>query len=83
MSIITQCSFNHCFASSPQVRQGRAWPFPDGDDLPETVKPAVLLPHDPPDPPIVFVDFDDVRDPATDEISNEVMIWRHAPDCIE
>lgn len=60
-------------ADLPVKEIHRAWPFPDGDDLPETVKPAVLLPHNPPDPPIVFVDFDDVRDPATDEISNEAI----------
>jgi len=50
----------------------RAWPFPDGEDLPEAVHPAVLLPHDPPDPPLSFVDFDDVRDPETGEVSDEV-----------
>jgi hypothetical protein len=41
------------------------WPFPDEDDLPERVKPAVLLPHDPPTPPVSFVDLDDVRNPET------------------
>lgn len=49
-----------------------AWPFPDGDDLPDDVKPAVLLPHDPPNPPITFVDFDDVRDPVTGAVPQEV-----------
>lgn len=49
-----------------------AWPFPDASDLPEQVHPAVLLPHEPPDPPVVFIDLDDVRDPATGEVPGEV-----------
>jgi hypothetical protein len=49
-----------------------AWLFPDGDDLPDRVEPAVLLPHDPPKPPIAFVDFDDVRDPETGTVPGEV-----------
>jgi len=48
-----------------------AWPFPDEDDLPERVKPAVLLPHDPPTPPVSFVDLDDVRDPETGAVPKE------------
>jgi hypothetical protein len=48
----------------------RSWPFPD-DDLPDEVIPAILLEHEP-DDPITVLDFDDVRDPATGEISDEV-----------
>lgn len=50
----------------------RSWPFPDGDTLPEAVLPAVLLQHEPPEPPVTFVDFDDVRDPETGEVPFEV-----------
>jgi hypothetical protein len=48
-----------------------SWPFPDGDDLPERMRPAVLLPHDPPTPPVTFVDLDDVRDPETGAVPSE------------
>jgi hypothetical protein len=51
----------------------RSWPFPDESDLPEAVEPAVLLPHDPPDPPLAFVDLDDVRNPNTGEVSGEAL----------
>lgn len=52
-----------------------SWPFPDTADLPEVVTPAVLLPHPPaaPDPPLVVLDFDDVRDPDSGEVSGEVL----------
>lgn len=49
-----------------------SWPFPD-NDLPETVEPAVLLPHDPPDPPILFIDFDNVRNPDSEQLTTEVV----------
>lgn len=58
-------------AELPVERIDDSWPFPE--DLPETIKPAVLLPHAPPDPPITFVDFDDVRDPDTGQTSREVV----------
>jgi hypothetical protein len=51
----------------------RSWPFPDESDLPGAVEPAVLLPHDPPDPPLAFVDLDDVRNPNTGEVSGEAL----------
>lgn len=47
--------------------------FPDVTDLPSELEPTILLPHDPPEPPIMLVDFDDVRDPDTGEISREVL----------
>jgi hypothetical protein len=59
-------------ADLPLQEIHHAWPFPDGDDLPDRVYPAVLLPHDPPNPPLTFVDFDDVRDPETGMITTEV-----------
>lgn len=59
-------------ADLPVQELHRTWPFPDEDDLPETVHPAVLLRHDPGPPPVAFVDFDDVRDPATGEVPAEV-----------
>lgn len=49
-----------------------AWPFPDGDDLPDDVLPAVLLPHETSESPLTFVDFDDVRDPDTGTVPAEV-----------
>jgi hypothetical protein len=60
-------------AELPVQEIHRTWPFPDGDDLPERVSPAVLLPHESPDPPISFVDFDDVRDPHTGAVPVEVV----------
>ncbi len=47
-------------------------PFPDASDLPERVIPAILLPHNPPKPPVMQVDFDDVRDPDTGAITPEL-----------
>lgn len=35
------------------------------------MKPAVLLPHDPPTPPVSFIDLDDVRDPETSAVPKE------------
>lgn len=49
----------------------QSWPFPDANDLPETIYPAILLPHDPPTPPVSFVDLDDVRDPGTGIVTGE------------
>lgn len=50
-------------AADLPIRQiHKTWPFPDEDDLPEQVKPTILLPekdyYD--DTPITFVDYDDV-----------------------
>lgn len=59
-------------ADLPLQEIHRAWPFPNGDDLPDRVYPAVLLPHDPPNPPLTFVDFDDVRYPETEIVTTEV-----------
>lgn len=58
-------------AEMPVEQIHESWPFPD-NDLPETVEPAVLLPHDPPDPPILFIDFDNVRDPQSGQVTREV-----------
>lgn len=44
---------------------------PTGMDR-ESILPAPLLLHDPLDPPLMQVDFDDVRDPETGEVSQEV-----------
>lgn len=49
----------------------QAWPFPNENDLPSAVLPAILLPHDPPAPPVTVVDLDDVRDPDTGHVSAE------------
>ena len=48
-----------------------AYPAPDGIDV-AAVKPAPILLHDPLNPPLMMVDFDDVRDPESGEISDEV-----------
>lgn len=58
-------------AELPVEELHRTWPFPDEEDLPEAVHPAVLLQHDP-SPPVAFVDFDDVRAPATGKVPSEV-----------
>lgn len=44
---------------------------PDGMDI-DDIMPAPLLLHDPIDPPLMQVDFDDVRDTETAEVSEEV-----------
>jgi hypothetical protein len=44
---------------------------PEGIDN-QAVKPAPMLLHDPLDPPLMLVDFDDVRDAETGEVSDEV-----------
>lgn len=52
------------------------YPFPTDDagdpDLPDRVAPTILLPHETHDPPLMLVDFDDVRDPETGRITDEV-----------
>lgn len=53
-------------------RHRGAYSTPDGIDR-DAVLPAPLLLHDPLDPPLMQVDFDDVRDPETGEVSKEVM----------
>lgn len=60
-------------AELPVEEVHRTWPFPDADNLPKHVTPAVLLPHVPPDPPLTFVDFDDVRNPETGKVPMEVV----------
>lgn len=50
-------------------------PFPSEDgepQIPDRLIPTVLLPHYPPNPPLMQVDFDDVRDPETGRVSREV-----------
>ena len=59
-------------ANLPMQEIHHVWPFPDEDDFPDRVYPAVLLQNDPPDPPLTFVDFDDVRDPDTGMVPTEV-----------
>lgn len=44
---------------------------PDAAD--ENLKIGVILPHEPPDPPLMLVDLDDVRDPETGEITEPAM----------
>jgi hypothetical protein len=44
---------------------------PSGIDI-DAVLPAPLLLHDPLDPPLMQVDFDDVRDPETGVVTDEV-----------
>lgn len=57
-------------ASLPTEEIHNTWPFPD--DLPETVKPAVLIPPTTSGNDLLFVDFDDVREPETGLVSEEV-----------
>lgn len=52
-------------------RQREQFAAPSGI-TPEDALPAPLLLHDPLDPPLMQVDFDDVRDPTTGEVSAEV-----------
>jgi len=51
-------------------RNRETYSAPDGIAVGE-VLPAPLLLHDPPEPPLMLVDLDDVRDPDTDHISDE------------
>lgn len=60
-------------AELPVEQIHASWPFPDGENLPERVPSAVLLPHKPPAPPITVIDFDDVRDPETGAVTEEVL----------
>lgn len=65
------------FASMGPESIHRNYSFPpiDGGDtahVPQKVMPTILLPHEPADPPVMQVDFDDVRNPETGTISPEV-----------
>jgi hypothetical protein len=51
-------------------RRRECYSTPDGIDSSE-VKPAPLLLHEPLDPPLMQVDFDDVRDPETGTVTAE------------
>jgi hypothetical protein len=51
-------------------RSRGAYASPDGID-PDEMLPAPILLHEPLDPPLMLVDFDDVRDPATGEVTHE------------
>ncbi|WP_436910328.1 hypothetical protein [Halosimplex marinum] len=57
-------------ASLPVGEIADTWPFPD--ETPDTVKPAVLIPPASVENDLLFVDFDDVRDPETGEVPAEV-----------
>jgi len=49
---------------------GQRWPFPpDAED--ENLKLGMLLPHQPPEPPIMQIDLDNVRCPETGRITEE------------
>lgn len=62
------------WASKTPSELHKTHPFPDGgDDLPDELAPTIMLPHEPPEPPLMLVDFDDVRDPSTGEVSREVL----------
>lgn len=61
----------HMIAELPVPAIHRSWPFPDETNLPETVTPAVLLPHNPPSQPVAVIDLDAVRNPETGRISSE------------
>lgn len=52
-------------------RNREAYSAPNGIDV-DDILPAPLLLHDPIDPPLMQVDFDDVRDPDTGEVTDEV-----------
>lgn len=62
----------HVYSRTPRERTRDP---ADRDDStlvrPETLRPTVILPHDPPDPPLMLVDLDDVRDPDTGAITPE------------
>jgi hypothetical protein len=64
-------------ADLPTEEVHRTYPFPpkDGEEephVPERIIPTFLLLHDPPEPPLMQVDFDDVRDPSSGCVSEEV-----------
>lgn len=46
----------------------RDWPFPD-DAADTNLKLGMFLPHEPPEPPIMQIDLDDVREPETGELT--------------
>jgi len=52
-------------------RNREGYSAPTGMNASETL-PAPLLLHEPIDPPLMLVDFDDVRDPETGEVTDEV-----------
>lgn len=62
----------HLYSRTPRERT-RDPDERDGSTLvrPDTLRPTIILPHEPPNPPIMLVDLDDVRDPATGEITPE------------
>lgn len=60
-------------AELPVEELHRQWPFPDGDDLPEQVRPGVLLPHDPTDSELTVIDIDGVRSPDTGRVDGIVI----------
>lgn len=57
----------------PVGRIDEHWPFPRETDLPETIRPAILLEHEPGENPITLLDLDMVRDPKTKTTSQEVV----------
>lgn len=65
-------------ADLPTHEVHRIYPFPpkDGSDgephIPDRLIPTFLLLHDPPEPPVMQVDFDDVRDSASGCVSEEI-----------
>lgn len=63
-------------AEMPPEMIHNSYPFPTDDDgrpqIPETVAPTIFLPHETHDPPLMLVDFDDVRNPETGAITDEV-----------
>lgn len=65
-------------ADLPPRELHQTYPFPPLDEgdgtphMPERLIPTFLLLHDPPEPPIMQVDFDDVRDPASGCVTEEV-----------
>lgn len=64
------------YADIPPKELHRTHPFPRNDDgepdLPDRIVPTMLLPHKPPEPPLMQVDFDDVRDADAGTITAEV-----------
>jgi|GEM_PF-5721561 len=58
-------------ADLPPSTVHESYPFPadDGEPtIPDRLLPTIMLPHEPPTPPIMLVDFDDVRDPETGHV---------------
>ncbi|WP_345784936.1 hypothetical protein [Natrinema sp. 1APR25-10V2] len=64
-------------ADLPPREVHQSYPFPpkDGSNephIPDRLIPTFLLLHDPPEPPVMQVDFDDVRDAETGRVTEEV-----------